>query len=302
MHIDCRKGRTTAELLYKAFRSEGIHGQKAMPGDLMPEGMARGSREHLLFITLTTAINDQRDSFELWKNSCLTYDNPKTRYLFEPAELSRVPFNRIIRDLHRYRLSRNPIKDAQIWVTITTTFLQKYDDDPTNLLLSCDYKADRILQELLEGRHGRGRKKKPDFPNLGGPTMAPLWMGMLRENLDCPLVNMEKIPLPADIHVAAATLTLGVVKGRYEGPLEQLFHSIGEAWSRSLEGVLRPDGLPMIALDLAEPLRHLFRRGCSTREADGTCTERENCPCRDHCSTGFIEMDRAKDMVRFAIG
>lgn len=302
MHIDCRKGRTTAEVLYRAFRSEGIHGQKAMPGNLMPEGMVRGSREHLLFITLTAAISDQRDAVELWQNSRLTYDNPKTRYLFEPAELSRVPFNRIIRDLQRSGLSRNPVKDAQIWATITTTFLQKYDDDPLNMPASCDYKADRILQELLEGRHGRGRKKKQDFPYLGSSVMAPLWIGMLRESLSFPLRNMEKIPIPEDIHIAGATLTLGVVKGRYEGPLQQLFDSISEAWSRSLEGVLRPDGLPMVALDLAEPLRHLFRRGCSTRGADGICAERENCPCRDLCAAGLIEIDRAKDMIRFATG
>lgn len=64
MRINHQKGCMLAKLLYTTFRSEGIHGQSAMPEDLLPEGVARGSREHLLFITLTVAIDYQRDAVD----------------------------------------------------------------------------------------------------------------------------------------------------------------------------------------------------------------------------------------------
>ena len=190
MRINHQKGCMLAKLLYTTFRSEGIHGQSAIPEDLLPEGVARGSREHLLFITLTVAIDYQRDAVALWNSSRFTFEDPATRYLFEPAELDLMPF------------------------------------------------------------------------------------------------DMETIPIPVDIHVARATLTLGVVKGRYEGSVQYLFESIREAWFKSVEGIIRPDGLPMIALDVDEPLWHLSRNGCSKRDRSGACAKRQTCLCKDYCIPG----------------
>ena len=101
--------------------------------------------------------------------------------------------------------------------------------------------------------------------------------------LDLMPFDMETIPIPVDIHVARATLTLGVVKGRYEGSVQYLFESIREAWFKSVEGIIRPDGLPMIALDVDEPLWHLSRNGCSKRDRSGACAKRQTCLCKDYC-------------------
>ena len=92
LHIDHRRSRSAAGPLYSAFRAGGTHGQDILPGDAAPEGVARGSREHLLFITLTAAVDDRGDSTGLWNSSRLAYENPAARYLFEPAKLDRAPF------------------------------------------------------------------------------------------------------------------------------------------------------------------------------------------------------------------
>ena len=66
MKVDEKRGRIAAERLYYAFRSEGIHGQKEMPEDMLPRGVGAGSLEHIFFITLTVAIDYQRDAPALW--------------------------------------------------------------------------------------------------------------------------------------------------------------------------------------------------------------------------------------------
>ena len=58
-----------------------------MPEDISPKGVHKGSLEHLLFITLTTSIDYQRDADKLWENARKTYEDQETLYLFSPKRL-----------------------------------------------------------------------------------------------------------------------------------------------------------------------------------------------------------------------
>ena len=54
-------------------------------------------------------------------------------------------------------------------------------------------------------------------------------MSMLRDNVGIKkLINLEKVPIPVDIHVARATLTTGIIRGQFTGRLEELFMGIRE--------------------------------------------------------------------------
>lgn len=302
MQINYRRGRKAVIPLYTAFRAGGTLEQSAAPGDMIPGGVTRGSREHLLFVTLTAAVDHGGGAAELWDCSRLAYANPAAQYLFEPAKLDKASFKKIIRDMQKFKLSGNTIRDAQIWTTISTIILRDYDNNPQNLLAAGNYEYGRVLEILLESQHGKGRRAKPDFPGLREPEISRRWLQMLRDNLGIQLKGMETAPVPVDIHVARSTLTLGIIRGRYEGPLQRLCDPIREAWSRSLEGVTRPDGRPMIPLDLVEPLRRLSRRGCSARDAAGTCAAAQDCPCKDYCTPGSIEINAKKDFIKFSTG
>ncbi len=301
VQIDHRRGGKAAGPVYAAFRAGGARGQNDVPGYIMPAGVTRGSREHLLFITLTAAVDDQGGDDALWRSSRLAYENPAVQYLFEPVKLNKAPFKKIIRDLQKTKLSRKTIKDAQIWTTISTIFLMDYDSDPRNLLAAGNFEYEQILRILLESRHGKERNRKPDFPNLREPEIRRRWFQMLRDDLAIQLKGMETAPIPVDIHIARSTLSLGIVKGCYEGPLQNISSPIREAWCRSVEGVARPDGLPMIPLDLVEPLRRLSRWGCSNRDAEGTCAAAPDCPCKICCAPGLIEINAAKEILKFTI-
>jgi len=289
--IDNKRGRKVAKLLYDSFRTEGIHGRKDMPEDIMPNGVAAGSLDHILFITLTVSIDYQRDAPSLWESSRRTLNDPETRYLFNPKLLHQTPRRRIVEDLQKHKLSKKPQKDANIWRTVGVTFHKKWEADPRNFLENCNWDSLIILKHLRNDTHLYNGRLVSDYPYLRGPKIGPLWLRMLRDNVGISrLMNLEKVPIPVDRHVARATLTTGVVSGQFKERLEELFEDIREAWFKSVKD-LNVKNRPMIALDVDEPLWHLSKYGCTKRdEITGHCPVYSRCEAKDFCVKGKIKI------------
>ncbi len=80
-------GEKVGIMLYRSFESTGVFGRTEMPEDLRSKGVRKGSLKHQIFITLTVAIDYQRDANTLWKVSRIAFEDPKTNYLFGPKSL-----------------------------------------------------------------------------------------------------------------------------------------------------------------------------------------------------------------------
>lgn len=291
--IDVEKARKVAPILYHAFLTEGIHGRKDMPEDRPPEGVTTGSLEHLLFLTLTVSIDYQRDAHVLWDSARRTYEDPETRYLFDPAALQNIPFSKMIRDMQRHGLSKKIQNDTFIWRTVALTFLKKWDGNPRNFLAACDWDAVTILRRLREDQHFDGKRMTWDFPFLRGPKIGPLWVRMLRDNGKVEeITNLENVPIPVDVHVAKATLALGIVKGSYQGSLEGMYAFIRDAWKQGVRGASTGER-PMIALDIDESLWHLSKFGCTKRDAvTGECPVKNQCIMKGFCVKGSVSIGK----------
>ncbi|BDC36060.1 MAG: hypothetical protein EF806_03135 [Candidatus Methanoliparum thermophilum] len=292
--IDNQRGKKVAELLYNSFSTMGIHGRTDMPEDITPNSVVRGSLDHILFITLTVSIDYQRDALSLWESSRKTFDNPETRYLFDPKLLHETPFRKIVDDMQKYKLSKKPQKDANIWRTVGVTFYTKWEGDPRNFLKNCNWDSPLILERLRKDTHLYNGRLVPDYPYLRGSKIGPLWLRMLRDNVGITqLRNLEKVPIPVDIHVARATLTTGVVRGSIEIRSNKMFEYIRKAWFESVKG-LSVKNRPMIALDVDEPLWHLSKYGCSYRnKITGYCPVSNRCEAREFCIKGRIEIENS---------
>lgn len=286
---DVERGKKVADLLCLCFTTTGIHGNKEMPEDLAPSGVVRGSLEHILFITFSVSIDYQRDADALWASSRQTYEDPLTRYLFTPQLLHEAAFSKIVLDMQKYKLSKKSQQDANIWHTVGVTFYKKWQSDPRNFLASCNWDAPLILARLKVDSHLSNGKRTSDFPFLRGDKIGPLWLRMLRDNASITEIrNLDKVPIPVDIHVARATLALGVVRGQYKGRLDSLFETIRQAWFESVKG-LTVENRPMIALDVDEPLWHLSRYGCTKRDKlTGECPVYKQCEAKEFCIKGRI--------------
>ena len=181
--IDPEKGRKAARDLYDSFNTYGIHGRNEMPEDILPRGVERGSLDHLLFITFTTSIDYMRDANSLWDVSRKTFEDPNTRYLYQPSELIRKSLNQIIADMQVHKLSKKINQDAITWRTIGITLYQKWGGDPRKFLESCVWDNLVILKRLEDDSHLEAGKRTPDFPFLKGPKISSLWIRMLRDNI-----------------------------------------------------------------------------------------------------------------------
>lgn len=292
--IDGERAKKVAELLYNSFSTTGIHGRTDMPEDIIPNSVVRGSLDHMLFITLTVSIDYQRDAPLLWESSRKTFDDPETRYLFNPKALHETPLRKIIEDMQKYRLSKKPQKDANIWRTVGVTFYKKWEGDPRNFLKNCNWDAPTILKRLKNDTHLYNGRQVPDYPYLRGDKIGPLWLRMLRDNVGITeLKNLDKVPIPVDIHVARATLTTGVVRGEFKGNITHLFDYIRKAWFESVKG-LSIKNRPMIALDVDEPLWHLSKYGCSNRDkTTGYCPVYNRCEAREFCIKGKVKIENS---------
>jgi hypothetical protein len=289
--LDVNKGRKLAPLLYDAFTTKGIHGRTDMPEDVPPIGVAKGSLEHILFLTLTVSIDYQRDAPALWHSARNSYADPETRYLFNPNELYGVPSSKVINDMQKHGLSKKPRNDAFIWRTVALSFLKKWNGDPRNFLEDCNWDGPTILKRLKTDQHPFKDRFTHDFPFLRGDKIGPLWIRMLRDNAGInEFQNLDKIPIPVDIHVARATLALGLVRGEFNGPIGEIFGEIRQVWFESVRGLQIHNRL-MIALDVDESLWHLSKYGCSRRDSfTGDCPMKHTCEAAEYCVSGKIRV------------
>jgi len=288
--IDNQQGRKVAEILYSSFNTTGIFGksEKDMPENMIPKGIKKGSVEHILFLTLTVSIDYMRDADELWCSARKTYEDPNTNYLFVPKEVYKIKdssMNKIKEDMKKHNLSKRSEKDAEIWVRLSTTFYEKWKGDPYNLFKNFNWDAERIIEELTEFKY--------DYPYLRGLKIAPLWLRMLRDIAGLEnLKNLEKIPIPVDVHIARASNFLGVIKNNDSSILEdddelrknydKIRKAIRKAWSKSVEG-LNINGKKIIALDMDEPLWLLSRYGCSKIDKENSKKLCSDCVVKDLC-------------------
>ena len=289
--IDDLRGRSVAPLLFTTFQTSGIHGRTDMPEDIIPEGMKKGSAEHILFLTLTVSIDYQRDAPALWESARKTYEDLDTRYLFSPKEIHLTTLSKIMKDMQRYGLSKKHTQDARIWRTNSLTFYKKWLSDPIHFLADCNFDAPIIINRLKTDSHFDGYRVSPDYLFLKGNKIGPLWLRMLRDNAGIDrILNMDKIPIPVDVHVARATLALGIVRGQYQGSSETIFIEIRKAWSLCTKGVFANNRI-MISLDVDEPLWHLSKYGCTDRNPqNGTCLKKWTCELREFCIPGKIDV------------
>lgn len=293
--IDSQRGGQIATILHETFGNQGIFGRTDMPEDMLPNGVRRGSLDHQMFITLTVAIDYQRDANALWDASRKTFDDPETRYLFDPQALREMSFESVERDMQKYGLSKKPRKDATIWSTVGVSFYKKWDGQPEKFLASCEWDCNEILRRLRADTHLSHQKPVPDYPYLRGPKIGPLWLRMLRDNVGIEsLRKLDEVPIPVDIHVARATLAVGLVSGRFDDTLNEIFESVRGAWFSSVRG-LTVQGRPMIALDVDEPLWHLSKYGCTYRDREtGICPKKRDCVVAAYCVLGKIRFEGSR--------
>jgi len=288
------KAKEVAIILFEKFNStEGIFGHNVMPEDLLPiwnsdltsSGIKRGSHEHLMFITLIVSIDYQRNADQLWEAGRKTFENEQIRWLFFPEKLMKKNFDEIVEAMKVHKLSKKPKKDAKIWFDVSKSFFEVYGSNPLNLIKECDFDALKIFNKKFDLRF------KQLFPFLSGNKIFPLWIRTLYDNIGIKLKNIDKVPIPVDVHIARATFTTGCLIGKYKGTIPKVFSQIDEAWKKAIELVNHSELRYRLQLD--EPLWHLSKYGCRFRKG-AFCPNKSKCPVNKFCMNGIINVSAEK--------
>ena len=289
LYINLERSKQVTVILFEKFNSdEGIFGHNVMPEDLLPtwgsdlskSGIKRDSYENLMFITLVVSIDYQRDADQLWNAGRKTFEDERTRWLFIPNEVVKKTLLEISKTMKIHRLAKKPQKDAGIWYNVSKSLFESYESNPKILIEQCNNDALLIFNKKFDSRFKRA------FPFLSGDKIFPLWIRMLHDNVDVDLKNLNKIPIPVDVHTARATFTTGCLIGRYRGTISGIKNRVDEAWEKTLEQVNHPKLTYRLQLD--EPLWHLSKYGCRFREY--FCPKKGMCPVKKFCVNGLTHV------------
>jgi len=236
-------------------------------------------RLRCVFMTFTVALDYQRDAVALWRHALARLEDPQTAWLFDAHEVARRSVDEVLVALRTGEprgALRYPKKDPHWWHHNATTWAREFDGDPRVLLARCGSDAKRIVDAVrVPGR----------FFGLKGTKILPLWLRMLAEMLGYQFTNFDALDMPVDVHVARAAFTAGLVRGRFEGTLEELRPPLVRLWREACAG--EPGG--HMAFD--EAVWQLGQLGCTTRRrgAEPDCAKRTECPIGTTCPKGKLE-------------
>jgi len=273
-------------------KRNGVFSGAELPESKPPNWASPGSYEHLMFYTLTVAIDYQRSARDLWESARKTMDDKNTRWVFNPKKVAEKTLDELILDLSKYKLSKKKNKDANIWRTISLSLLELFDGDPRRLFEKYDYDALQIFNAM---RSQYGKK----FPYLAGSTgtskILSLWLRILHREAKINFKKLNEIPIPIDIHTARATITTGCVVGDYEGSFNELVDIAKKAWAEACKDT------NFFPLQLDEPLWNLSRFGCSKISIGKLCPERSRCKLSKFCTANNPESKillKQNEMIR----
>lgn len=166
-------------------------------------GLPKGSRENYLYFTLPVCLNFQRNSPALWKSALLTWNDPKTNYLFFPEKIAKTSLEKVQSDLGKHRLALQKNRHTHIWAAISKTLHDQFNDDPREIFKQTNYDVIKLLA-MLQTTH------KVHFPYLSGPKLSNYWPYILSHYTNLNLINPHEISIIPDTHVIKSTIHLGL--------------------------------------------------------------------------------------------
>lgn len=214
------------EKLYNAYIT-GKLGGEIMPEDENP-GFSKDSIENYTYFTLPMALNYQRNSYKLWESANLTYNDPETRFVFNPKKVISSSFEDIQKALVKYRVALQKEKQTQIWITLCNTIENLLDGDIRNIFKICDRDVNKI-RDFIQIEH------KKEFPYLSGNKLCNYWMYVIYQYTDMDYLNKHDLTIAPDTHVLKSSVKLGVItESEYEKSNAQLICI--ENWNKLLKG------------------------------------------------------------------
>lgn len=196
------------EILDKVNKLINMYKNGELGGEVMPEDanphFEESSLENYLYFTLPMALNYQRNSYTLWESTLKTYNDPETRFVFNPKICLEKPFEEVQYALTKYKVALQQQKQTEIWLSLCNTFMELYDGDIRKLFESLDNDVDKIKTFIQ-------KENKKKFPYLSGIKICNYWLYVIYQYTNRKYKNIENLTVAPDTHVIKATHKLGLI-------------------------------------------------------------------------------------------
>lgn len=227
--------------------------------------------DHVNVLTVAVVVDYLTDADRLWRSAVETYLDPDTAWLFDMNEAARRTVEDVYRAMSAHGFTgRFPNKNAWLILRLHRTFARRYGGSPLGLLeeYGCDA---RLIHQ--------SRKALGDLPGLTGDKILPLWLRILKDVGGIKLKNIDKVPMPVDVHVARATLRI-IRRSNRRPDVPAEGREIAHEWFEVCRSIGDPEIYPL-ALD--EPLWLLSREGCSGTDDRNGCGRATECIAAEFC-------------------
>lgn len=183
--------------------NNGELGGEIMPEDANPN-LEKSSLENYLYFTLPMALNYQRNSYTLWESALKTYNDSKTKFVFNPKLCLEKSFEEVQYALTKYKVALQKQKQTEIWISLCNTFMNLFDGDIRKLFDNFDNDVEKI-------RFFIQKENKKMFPYLSGTKICNYWLYVIYQYTDRIYKNIEQLTVAPDTHVCKATHKLGLI-------------------------------------------------------------------------------------------
>jgi len=165
--------------------------------DMLPEKQAiqgiDSVWERSCYITLTCALNYNRNARELWERTRQLYDDRSE--FFDPYEVvENIGLVGIKNEFSKGGI-RYPNRDARAWFDICQSLHGRFADSPIDIIMQENRDARRVYSFVRED---------DGFPCLGGEKIAPLWIRIMHEDV-LEMESVSAIDIPVDVQVVRVT-------------------------------------------------------------------------------------------------
>ncbi len=219
------------EILKKVRNLLKLHEKGLLGGEKMPEdsnpNLPKGIDESLFYFTLPMALNYQRNSYKLWEAALLTWQDSKTKDVFEPKKVLKMSDVELREKLSKYKVALQPNKQPQIWKTLYKTFEENFGGSVKKLFEKFNFDI-----KLIKGFVSSNKKQ---FPYLSGSKILNYWLYVMTQQSGFDFKNRQEITVAPDTHVLQASEKLGVVTSE-ELRKANIRELVSARWQEILQG------------------------------------------------------------------
>ncbi|SNR77429.1 N-glycosylase/DNA lyase [Desulfurobacterium atlanticum] len=284
LELHPERAREVAKILLKKLKAEGIFNEKELPDDRIKKHIPEDMEKYLAVLSLVTSLDYMRDAAKLWDSAIKTLEDDEISWVFSPSEVKERGKEKLKEALLKHKMAMRKEKDTDTWWHISKTVAEDYNGSFLSFFNSFNFEMDKAY-ETLDSKLWHQK-----LPNLSGRKIFPHWIRTIKEKIkEIPFKNLEKLPIPVDVHVARATFTTGCITGKYKAKsiTTTVRNLIIKLWNEALKDE------NILPIEMFRPLWLLSKHGCHYRK-NGDCPKKENCPVKEFCVKGKVVVSASK--------